>query len=773
MMDLDKRVRAERRDLCLRAHDRWMGSQPAAPAPRAAEAIRDITARRAAGAARDIAPPRAAADARDIAPPSAAEGLPTETLPRAPIGTITPEQRGQFEERQRLRAVFDSTAYRNLRVTAERQIGATLDFVDLPPNEQALKAGRPVVRIVTLPGAGLVPQGFATGFLIAPELVITNYHVFRTLDEARGVGAQFLYERAPGGLREGVIFEFDPDRFFINDQGLDYAVVAVKVTSLDGAALNQFRYLPLIGVTGKIRKGDPVNIIEHPNGGPKQYATVNNRLLDLREDGFLLYETDTLEGSSGSPVFSQYWETIGLHHCGVPKMENGMLVKTDGQRVPLDAEVADSDLIWIANEGVRVSALVASLSQQQMPRPEQQRILADLLEHTRDPLRTVVEQSPLITPATDDVSNPDERMRTDMAQNLFQFSGPVTIQVTTSSVTVPGVDLNTSAHPTPAPEAPAEFREKTLKFDEDYKLRTKHGYKPTFLSGWRIPAPTLNPQHSGAPLKNAQNKVWMIPYYHYSLVMNRDRRLLAWAASNVDYSDGARKYTKNRKDYGGENWRLDPRVALEAPGLQIEDADFYAPAKKIDRGHIVRREDGAWGASAQEAEYGNSDTYHWTNCTPQSEAFNQSGKDGIWGKFEEHIQAEVGAVGGRMVVFAGPVLNPADPEHGYQNGSTIRVPMEFWKLVMCVSLENGKKVKLAYGFVFDQTEPVQRLGFERMNMDDYAVYQMPITAITKKTGVVFDKSVLAADVLKPAGAPESIRGFRGKRIQTLESVVLR
>ena len=78
--------------------------------------------------------------------------------------------------------------------------------------------------------------------------------------------------------------------------------------------------------------------------------------------------------------------------------------------------------------------------------------------------------------------------------------------------------------------------------------------------------------------------LWVIPYYHFSLVMNRERRLLVWAASNVDYSKSARKYTKTRKEYGGEDWRLDPRVALEAPGLQIEDADFYAPAKKIDRG---------------------------------------------------------------------------------------------------------------------------------------------------------------------------------------------
>jgi hypothetical protein len=68
---------------------------------------------------------------------------------------------------------------------------------------------------------------------------------------------------------------------------------------------------------------------------------------------------------------------------------------------------------------------------------------------------------------------------------------------------------------------------------------------------------------------------------------------------------------------------------------------------------------------------------------------------------------------------------------------------------------------------------VQRLGYERMNMEDYVIYQMPIREITKKTGVVFDASVLAADVLKDGGANESIRGFAGKRIESLRSVVLR
>jgi hypothetical protein len=59
-----------------------------------------------------------------------------------------------------------------------------------------------------------------------------------------------------------------------------------------------------------------------------------------------------------------------------------------------------------------------------------------------------------------------------------------------------------------------------------------------------------------------------------------------------------------------------------------------------------------------------------------------------------------------------------------------------------------------------------------MDMDDYKVYQMPIKEITKKTGVAFDKSVLQADVLKARRGNERIRGFEGRRIQSLDDVVL-
>lgn len=737
--DRSSRIHKERQSLRSEAQSRWQGFQGAARAARGGRPNRD------------------------------------GTIPKPVVATSTPEQIARFEAREIRRESFASPGYRNLRVALERKIGATLDFSDLPPNEQALKAGRPVARLVTLGRDGIEPQGFATGFLIGPDLLLTNWHVFRTPDEADGIGAQFLYERVQDGIRSGLIFELDRRRFFVNDRDLDYAVVAVKSKSLSGADLAQFQFLPLIAAKGKILKGDPINIIQHPDGRPKQYATVNNLLLDIRDDGFLLYETDTLEGASGSPVLSRHWEVVALHHCGVPRIEDGKLVATDGRRLPLETEVPDDELEWVANEGIRVSAIVASLAQQRLPGAGQPAILERLLATTKDPVVLVEESSPLVGPAPLGGQALPSLGDHAMAQNVFYVTGPVSVTFVGNATPRPETP---SAQATPAagpgePMAPTDAvaLEKKLRFDENYTKRDEKGYAPDFLAGWNVPSPGLADDSDA--LKDDQGSVWKIPYYHFSLVMSQTRRLLSWAASNVDYSSEARRFTKTRKEFGGEDWRLDPRVAIHAPGLQVEDAHFYKPATNIDRGHIVRRDDSAWGETGKEAEFGNSDTYHWTNCTPQHEAFNQSGQSGIWGEFEGHIQAEIKPLGGRMSVFAGPVLNPEDEWYGYEDEHMIQVPMEFWKVVLCVANEDGQEKRYAYGFVFDQTEPVRNLGYERMDMSDYQIYQMPLAEISKKTGVTFDASLMAADVMRGGGADESIRDFRGKRITSLNSVLIR
>jgi V8-like Glu-specific endopeptidase len=62
---------------------------------------------------------------------------------------------------------------------------------------------------------------------------------------------------------------------------------------------------------------DRVYIIQHPEGQPKKIAFQHN-LIRAVEPELLQYWTDTEVGSSGSPVFDDSWNLVGLHHFAVP-----------------------------------------------------------------------------------------------------------------------------------------------------------------------------------------------------------------------------------------------------------------------------------------------------------------------------------------------------------------------------------------------------------------------------------------------------------------------
>src|SRR6185369_4011734 len=94
--------------------------------------------------------------------------------------------------------------------------------------------------------------------------------------------------------------------------------------------LSGYGSLRLLEAEGKAIVGELMNIIQHPNGEPKQLALRENKLVDVL-DRFVHYETDTAPGSSGSPVFNDQWECVGLHHSGVPKRDDaGRILTIDG-----------------------------------------------------------------------------------------------------------------------------------------------------------------------------------------------------------------------------------------------------------------------------------------------------------------------------------------------------------------------------------------------------------------------------------------------------------
>ncbi|MBT2391966.1 endonuclease [Streptomyces sp. ISL-1] len=240
----------------------------------------------------------------------------------------------------------------------ERLMGRN-DLIGVGFLETGFLAARSVGR-VTVRGVAGIHHG--TGFLVSPSLLMTNNHVLRTADEAgHGVVELNFQAGLDGQMLIPVVFELEPETFFVTDRALDFSIVAVAQTSQDGRPLSPFGRLPLKEAEGKVILGEIVNIIQHPNGEPKQLALRENKVVDLLEK-FVHYETDTAPGSSGSPVFNDQWEVVALHHAGVPRTdENGKPLALDGSL--WHPGMGEHRLAWKANEGVRISRVLGALRQ--------------------------------------------------------------------------------------------------------------------------------------------------------------------------------------------------------------------------------------------------------------------------------------------------------------------------------------------------------------------------------------------------------------------------
>ena len=70
-----------------------------------------------------------------------------------------------------------------------------------------------------------------------------------------------------------------------------------------------------------------INIIQHPGGGPKQIAYFHN-IVAYADQKRVQYLTDTMPGSSGSPVFDWQWRLVAVHHSGgwIPEPGSGKQV---------------------------------------------------------------------------------------------------------------------------------------------------------------------------------------------------------------------------------------------------------------------------------------------------------------------------------------------------------------------------------------------------------------------------------------------------------------
>jgi endonuclease I/V8-like Glu-specific endopeptidase len=240
----------------------------------------------------------------------------------------------------------------------ERLIGAN-DMVSVRFLAAGVAAAQAVGRI-SVEGATGPPVGYGTGSLVAPRLLLTNNHVLGTPEEAAASIVELGFEEvAPGRRNPGEAFALQPDVLFVTDTHLDFTLVAVAPSSAGGRPLVDYGHNRLIEQTGKVLVGEPLNIVQHPDGRPKVVALRENQLVTILDD-FLHYRADTNPGSSGAPVFNDQWQLVALHHSGVPRRDTaGRWLTRDGS-VWTEA-MGEDQVDWIANEGARVSRIVARL----------------------------------------------------------------------------------------------------------------------------------------------------------------------------------------------------------------------------------------------------------------------------------------------------------------------------------------------------------------------------------------------------------------------------
>jgi endonuclease G, mitochondrial len=636
-------------------------------------------------------------------------------------------------------------------------VNGARDFLSIEFFERAVIAARSVGRVLISSAAGTKARG--TGFLVAPGLLLTNEHVLSSEEVARRCALEMDYEQNRfGPTKQPQVFALDPGRFFLNDAKLDYALVAVAPKSDRGMALDAYGWLPLNGAQGKISISDIdfVNIVQHPLGGEKQVVFRNNRVLDLRTaddvgadelGAFLHYEADTEKGSSGSPVMSDSWEVVGLHHSGVPDVDGaGNWLDKDGAIWRKGEQPVDR-IRWIANEAVRVSSVVGAVAIAQLDAGKRQILNEALSAQPPTSLgeRTEAEEKigPGVTATAPRAERPpispvraaaggSRRARISSALSEPDVQSAVLevpLRITFSLAEHPSSRLEVASGPM-SHAASLTGNALLLERLDPSDMADRDGYSRNFL-GVSIPLPKLKaqPRFGGAlrvPRPARTGDRIELRYYNYSVIMCKDRRIAYVSACNLNFDAPA---TASR-DKGRGDFRLDPRL----DDSQQLGNRFYA-SNDYDKGHLTRRDDTAWGDSLEQAVASNDDTFFYPNAAPQHYLFNRSdaftgANLDLWGDLENFISEQGAGQRARLTIFNGPIFGDQDkPLH-----DTL-VPLRYYKIVVWADDNQPGAV----GFILDQSDLVADLAEEAIDVGRFEIRQRRIAEIEEALDITFGR----------------------------------
>lgn len=191
-------------------------------------------------------------------------------------------------------------------------------------------------------------DGFGTGFLVGPDLVLTNYHVVEPLfapapKVATGWSVRFDHKKSADGkpIAPGRSVAFAADWYIdhapyspfdskpdpkggdpSNDE-LDFALIRLAEPigdqPISAKSEEQRGWVPLMDRKIVTAKKQMIAILQHPKGGPMKLAMGMAEALTLNAAGNRVrHGVPTDRGSSGSPLFDQDWNVLALHHMGDP-----------------------------------------------------------------------------------------------------------------------------------------------------------------------------------------------------------------------------------------------------------------------------------------------------------------------------------------------------------------------------------------------------------------------------------------------------------------------
>jgi endonuclease G len=153
---------------------------------------------------------------------------------------------------------------------------------------------------------------------VRPGFVLTNNHVVPTAEAAAKTVVEFNFEEdADGRLLAHISYPVDANAPFVTSPVDKFDCTILKIAEVEGQPpVASWGTLELAyGQMDNVAVGAHVTIVQHPQGGPKKIAATANEVVNIFEHR-LQYMTDTMGGSSGSPVFNDKWNVIAIHHAG-------------------------------------------------------------------------------------------------------------------------------------------------------------------------------------------------------------------------------------------------------------------------------------------------------------------------------------------------------------------------------------------------------------------------------------------------------------------------